>query len=146
MAIRRQRRWNSPPSYLSALDGRRGFSHFDDPDAQRTETEAYYAGIGIDFSGGGPSVLDALASLDAFRKRYFTADPTEYITRYYNRGDLGIGREMHCVFGGERACYVSNYGPIDANGNPIFGDREQSSTALQQGQPFATGAMLPRVI
>lgn len=36
----------------------------------------------------------------------------EVVAKYYNRGDLGIGREMHCrkAFTGRVSCYVKNYG------------------------------------
>jgi len=134
----------NPPHYLSALDGKRGFLHFDDLNAQRAETEAYYTGIGTDYQGYGPNVLEAIPTLTAFRNRYFTPDRVEYVTRYYNRGDLGIGREMHCVFGGESACYVSNYAPI-VDGQVIFGDRDGSFAAMINGQAVATVAMVERL-
>jgi hypothetical protein len=143
-----------PPRYLNALDNRREFPHFDDPTAQQKETEAYYAGIGTDPQGRGPNVHAAIPTLARFRERYFTGR-IEYVARYYNRGDLGIGREMHCVFGGENACYVTNYAPI-VGGRLIFGNPEGvfvngrppnpegSFAAMARGQAFATVAMVER--
>src|SRR5690606_8537766 len=89
------------------------------------ETMSYYANAktGADGVSGG-SVLDTFKTLQDFRNRYFPGK-TERIAKYYNRGDLGIGREMHCVFasGGESACYVFNFAPKDANGKLVFGDK-----------------------
>ena len=64
--------------------------------------------------------------------------------RYYNRGDLGIGREMHCRTLGFSitkptvACYVTNYGSV------LDGLADASSAlndAINGHQPFATVAM-----
>lgn len=65
------------------------------------ETLAYYAAI------------DAPPTLTEFRARYLLADQASAF--YYNAGDLGIGREMHCgTFpagaGPGVGCYVANYG------------------------------------
>lgn len=69
---------------------------------------------------------------------------------YYNDGDLGIGREMHCrsfdliVPSSERgrACYVSNYGVV--NGVPNFGGDPQAALndAVAHRNAFATVAMV----
>lgn len=91
------------------------------------ETQAYYAAI------------DAPATLDEFQTRFgFPAG--EVAATYYNAGDLGIGREMHCrateTPAGGLACYVRNYGTFG-------GDRDQAITELVAGgTPLATVAMV----
>jgi hypothetical protein len=91
------------------------------------ETREYYA------------TIDAPATLDAFLQRYgFPGDETQAL--YYNRGDLKIGRDMHCraieTPAGGIACYVRNYGEFGGSKNQ----------ALQQatggGIPLATVAMV----
>jgi len=82
-----------------------------------TETEAYYQAI------------DAPPSLAEFRSRYLQAG--EVSAAYYNAGDLGIGREMHCgtypaAAGPGMACYVSNYGEFG-------GPRADADRALVDG-------------
>lgn len=69
------------------------------------ETDEYYKTIG------------APATLTAFKQKYGfgVAGSDEATATYFNEGDLGIGREMHCKSFGAglivgRACYVSNYG------------------------------------
>jgi len=91
------------------------------------ETLEYYAAI------------NAPATLDAFMTQFgFPADETSAV--YYNAGDLGIGREMHCratlVPAGGVACYVRNYG--------VFGgDRgEAIDLTVAAGIPLATVAMV----
>lgn len=112
------------------------------------ETMSYYANVktGSDGVSGG-SVLDTFKTLQDFRNRYFPGK-TERIAKYYNRGDLGIGREMHCVFasGGESACYVFNFAPKDANGNLVFGDKAGSlkDQFTDKNVPFAAVAMAER--
>jgi hypothetical protein len=154
-----------PPNYLSALDNKPGFPHFDvlnsnlttrgnEKRKQENETKRYYANIGTEPPYDirhSPSVFTTIKTLADFQKRYFTTPgQVEYVAKYYNRGDLGIGREMHCVFGPESACYVTNYAPRDANDRVIFGDREGSLAALTLGkekakkQAFATVAMVER--
>jgi hypothetical protein len=70
----------------------------------------------------------------------------QVVARYYNKGDLGIGREMHCrsnndvfVAGAPLvACYVSNYGNVTdglADQNTALAD------AIAGHAPFATVAM-----
>jgi hypothetical protein len=68
------------------------------------ETAAYYATIG------------APATLTEFRTRYgFDVPGAEVTASYYNSGDLGIGRRMHCASftdatGPGTACVVENFG------------------------------------
>lgn len=91
------------------------------------ETLEYYAAI------------DAPPTLDAFIERYgFPGDEVSAV--YYNAGDLGIGREMHCrqtaTPAGGLACYVRNFG--------VFGgDRADAIAQLVAGgTPLATVAMV----
>ncbi|MGN6108505.1 MAG: hypothetical protein ACTHU0_25595 [Kofleriaceae bacterium] len=97
------------------------------PVCSRDETAAYYAAI------------DAPPTLDAFQTRYgFPRD--EIVARYYNAGDLGIGREMHCrataAPAGGVACYVRNFGTFGgARGQAI-------SELIAGGVPLATVAMV----
>jgi hypothetical protein len=95
-----------------------------------TETAAYYAAI------------DAPATLDDFRERFGfgEAQNGEALAIYYNAGDLGIGREMHCrAFQTTGvACYVSNYGEF---GRPLA---EALDDTVARRDSFATVAMVYR--
>ena len=68
------------------------------------QTSAYY------------DVTDAAATLDEFRTRYGFGGAGEVSAAYYNRGDLAVGRDMHCTefdaagAAPGLACYSSNYG------------------------------------
>jgi hypothetical protein len=91
------------------------------------ETIAYYAAI------------NAPPTLTDFQARFgFPAN--ESAAQYYNAGDLGIARDMHCrtteTPAGGLACYVRNYG--------IFGGNRDEAIALMlaAGAPLATVAML----
>jgi len=90
------------------------------------ETVAYYAAI------GAPPTLD-----DFLTTFGFPGDETT--STYYNRADLGIGREMHCRAtdtSGGAACYVRNFG--------VFGGSRDDAIALTVagGVPLATVAMV----
>jgi hypothetical protein len=112
-----------PPPYLN----RKG-------QVRPEDTDAYYQAV------------DAPTTLDRFRERFaFTSDVQAV---YYNRGDLGIGRDMHCKtfrLGNEdgTACYVSNYG-VNANGSPAFGGDPDAALAdaVERRNSFATVAMV----
>jgi len=100
-----------------------------------SDTAAYYQAI------------DAPATVAEFRARYVIDDRVD--TTYYNVGDLGIGREMHCgtfPSGGGTGvgCYVANYGTFG-------GSRAQALNAAIRGSQnggssgeFATVAMVYR--
>jgi hypothetical protein len=90
---------------------------------------SYYETVRIGSNGTGASISDGvngISTLNRFKTVYgFTAsDPKAF---YYNRGDLGIGREMHCadrlqVAGQEQiACYVSNFAAGPDNTEFTFG-------------------------
>jgi hypothetical protein len=92
------------------------------------ETRAYYTAIA------------APATLTDFRTKFGFAKG-ETVAVYYNAGDLGIGREMHCrsaltLIGGEAACYVRNFGAFG-------GSRDDALAQLEAaGTPLATVAMV----
>ncbi|MEO8702681.1 MAG: hypothetical protein ABI867_21735 [Kofleriaceae bacterium] len=101
----------------------------ENPVGSITETLDYY------------TVTDAPATLTDFMTRFgFPGDETNAL--YYNAGDLGIAREMHCrsieIPVGGLACYVRNFG--------IFGGArdEALGLALAAGPPLATVAMVYR--
>nr|HEX4313464.1 hypothetical protein [Kofleriaceae bacterium] len=98
------------------------------PTGSDGETSAYYAAIA------------APTTLAAFQSQFGFGSATEAAARYYNAGDLGIGRDMHCVatqqLAGGVACYVSNYG--------TFGGSQDDALAKLEaaGTPLATVAMV----
>jgi hypothetical protein len=90
-------------------------------------TLAYYSDI------GAPQLLSQ------FRSKYsFGSGGDEVSAIYYNQGDLGLGRAMHCrSFSdggnptGGRACYVTNYSKI--NNAVVFGGSDSNvANALAQ--------------
>ena len=121
-------------------------------DAQQQAAIHYYREVRTGPDGRGESIEAALPTLQKFRERYFAPfecddllNEPEQVTTYYNNGDLGIGRGMHCIYNGckdELACYVRNYGGRD--GTPFFGSKSEAQLALQNDKPFATVAMVER--
>lgn len=114
------------PGFLS----RRGF-------IEATETDLYYDRV------------DAPRSLAEFRFRFGFDTNREVDAFYYNLGDLGIGREVHCTtfdrgngFSGT-ACYVRNYG-VNLDGSGAFSGDPQSAMAdlLAQQGSFASVCMV----
>jgi hypothetical protein len=97
------------------------------------QTDAYY------FAVGAPQTLQE------FQLRYdFLLEGDDASGIYYNKGDLGIGREMHCktfdnAFGKGTACYVTNYG-TDIDNKPDFsGDADSAmDDATSLNNHFAT--------
>jgi len=94
------------------------------PPGSPEETAAYYAAI-----DAPPTLTDFITQ--------FTADD-ETTARYYNTGDLGIGREMHCnpTPANGLACYVRNFGTF--GGDPTVG----LDLLVEGGTPLATVAMV----
>src|SRR5262245_14112290 len=102
------------------------------------DTFRYYQSIGTDSQGGGPTISSSLPTLAAFKRRYFDQAAScplsrrpEYTATYFNQGDLGLGREMHCVRNEctkETACYVKNEGNPD--GTPMFGRMDRAGEAV----------------
>ena len=121
----------------------------------------------------GNTLKDAI--VQASRNYYLNADPTtlrdtfdkfkshnglsanpgtpatgEIVAQYANSGDLGFGRDMHCLkkTNGDVACYVTNYGTgynnsFPGDGTPDTDDAKAAATRTQVGQSkeVATVAM-----
>jgi hypothetical protein len=82
------------------------------------EADAYYAALDSD-PGYGPGGRDT-TTLEKWKIANGFPDG-EVVAAYYNSGDIGVGREMHCRRNdvtGARACYVTNYGPAAFDANP----------------------------
>lgn len=95
------------------------------PTGSINETQQYYAAI------------NAPATLDDFIERFgFPGGEADAV--YYNAGDLGIGREMHCraTGGGAVACYVRNFGEFGGSRTDAIAQLEAAGT------PLATVAMV----
>lgn len=111
---------------VSPLDVPDGWTYLrEKPTGSAAGTSAYYVAI------------DAPTTLTAFRQRY--GFPGNEVTAlYYNRGDLHIGRGMHCraIAAGGVACYVQNYGEFGGS------QRQALSLTLAGDAPFATVAMV----
>ena len=115
-------------------------------DQLRAETNTYYDTA----QTAEGSIRATIPTLGAFIHFYFDAPcgspDVQASATYFNHGDLGLGRKMRCVRNGcgETACYVQNFGAVDDNGRPEirFGDRNAAETAVVQGKPFATVAMV----
>ncbi|HET9623787.1 MAG TPA: hypothetical protein VFP84_20585 [Kofleriaceae bacterium] len=103
-------------------------------DISTAETATYY------------NTWGAPATLADFKSRY--GFPSGEVTAtYYNDGDLGLGREMHCrkfssFFLGGVACYVTNYSGTD--NTPVFGADPAVvlPDAIAHQRSFATVAMV----
>jgi hypothetical protein len=74
----------------------------------------------------------------------FAADPTtpavgEFVAQYANSGDLGFGRDMHCLkkVSGDVSCYVTNYGNGYKN-TPPGGGTDDHDDANAAGSRDAT--------
>ena len=110
----------------------------------RAQTDDYYRAIGAITTPGRPATLD---TLDHFKSATrFAAASDQATATYYNDGDLGLGREMHCwsfVDAGatQRACYVTNYGKV--GGVTVFGNQTVAlDEAVRRDSPIATVAMI----
>ena len=118
------------------------------PDAKKV-TERYYKALSTDpegFTRKKGSIWEALKTEIDFLKRYiFTKDRVYAKTRYYNQGDLGIGRFMQCSYTPltqETACIVRNYGRF--GGRALFGNFFESQVAISGNSHFASVAMVHR--
>jgi hypothetical protein len=115
------------------------------PGELKAETDRYYKTVD---TGLGP-IHDAIPNLARFIEVYFNDCGGEEVSAtYFNSGDLGLGREMHCNRNcyNELACYVTNFGAVDDRGRPEikFGDKNAAFAAVKQHKPFATVAMVQR--
>jgi hypothetical protein len=115
-------------------------------DQLRGETNGYYDTA----QTAEGSIRATIPNLGSFIQFYFDAacgvPDVQASATYYNQGDLGLGRKMRCARNGcgETACYVQNFGAVDADGRPVvrFGDKNAAETAVAQNKPFATVAMV----
>ena len=101
-----------------------------------SETDRYY------------DVVDAPRTLSELRRRFGFDTNQEVVAFYYNLGDLGIGREMHCTTFDDgngsngTACYVRNYG-VRGNVGDFSGDAESAMRGLEEGRgSFASVCMV----
>lgn len=112
---------------------------------------SYYIGVDVVlppiFVRGFPLYPDGpKATLDGFKQLNGFDGIDEASAQFYNRGDLGIGRDMHCRetdAAGSVACYVTNYGHADdflADQHDAFAQGSFATVAMefsanQAGQP-----------
>jgi mono/diheme cytochrome c family protein len=126
---------------LTRTSKRQGAALSPDENARRADSDHYYQII---------SSPTSTPTLGAFKAAYFSNGETAS-ARYYNRGDLGIGREMHCsdktnnAFSGfpRYACYVTNFAAGDDNSDFTFGlSPGFAFRNMDQAHSFATVAMV----
>ncbi len=102
------------------------------------QTDPYYRAIGARTSSGNPSA--ARGTFTAWKATNGFPNGELHAT-YYNKGDLGFGRDMHCrVTSYGRACYVTNYGVVD-DGLDDFHNGSALADAVAGTNPGATVAM-----
>lgn len=119
---------------------------------RQTDTERYefHAGPGPDSDNSGDKGY-------FFTTYYFVSelragfgfDANEVTAVYYNRGDLGLAREMHCVdrmsIDGQVICYVTNFAAGDDGSEFTFGlSRDIAFRNQRAGRSVATVAMVFR--
>lgn len=102
-------------------------------DIAASETAEYYAGWG------------APLTLAAFKSAYGFSPGSDVSATFYNNGDLGLGREMHCrapIANTLVACYVTNYSGVA--GQAVFGvdPNVVLGHAVSRTSSFATVAMV----
>jgi hypothetical protein len=82
------------------------------------ETQQYYGLI----DGGADAQHQLRDTLDKWKSANgYPGNTGDVNAKYYNAGDLGIGRDMHCwspTPAGGTACYVTNYGASFVNNTP----------------------------
>jgi hypothetical protein len=120
-----------------------------DKDLREQDTANYYASVGSNSNGAGAKIKDGLGTLAQFQSQ-FGFGTYGITTSYYNRGDLGLGREMHCsdrMLSNQQsiACYVTNYASGPAGSEFTFGFSPQIAfDNMAAGNPVATVAMVYR--
>lgn len=120
-----------------------------DETARRADTDLYYDTVTIGAFGGGFTIREALPTLEDFKDHY-QFDQFGITTYYYNKGDLGIGREMHCSDllpdpSKVVACYVTNFAAGSDNTEFTFGQSSNIAFAnMDASNDFATVAMVFR--
>ena len=103
---------------------------------KQCEADNYYAAV--DPEGKRKTLSDWIAANPPL------AGTTEMNARYYNTGDLGVGRDMHCWYTAQGAsCYVSNFGAAFV-ANPFTQEEALQQTVHHEDLgigPVATVAM-----
>lgn len=119
----------------------------------QAETLQYYKTIGVINQISPPQgALDTLAKFKS-KFKFGLAGTDQADAAYYNAGDLGVGREMHCksfqlagMSSPGRACYVSNYFGVDGGfGGDVPSALSSTVAGFQSGNQqgaAATVAML----
>ncbi|HEV2805766.1 MAG TPA: carboxypeptidase-like regulatory domain-containing protein [Chthoniobacterales bacterium] len=116
-------------------------------DAIVTASKNYYTTL--DPSGAANS-FEKFKNIHGFSQNPGTPTANEIVAQYANSGDLGFGRDMHCLAGGngDVVCYVTNYGTGYSNiypgpGTPDADDAQAAGNRATVGQSaeVATVAM-----
>jgi hypothetical protein len=128
---------------------RRNFVGSFEEEQRRLDTDRYYVRPGVNPDGSGFGIDAELRTLSTFRA-FYGFDGREVVAYYYNRGDLGLGREMHCVdyldtLSGQAACYVTNFAAGDAGSEFTFGmSPDIAFDNMRENERVATVAMVFR--
>jgi hypothetical protein len=125
----------------------RAISSFPTPDDDATQPAYLTSPFGtaeINRFDGIPYAVPL--TFDFTMKTYFKGPSVS--VRYYNAGELGVGRGAACARGtftvqspvGDvqrtgTACYVKEYAPVDGNGHAVFGNQQGALDAMAQGAP-----------
>jgi hypothetical protein len=117
---------------------------------RQTNTHQYYDSIQVSANGTTNlgTITNKIPTLGDFKSVYGFAS-ADVAADYYNRGDLGIGREMHCAdrfaVTGQIACYVRNFAAGDEQTEFRFGmSADVAFGNRDANHPFATVAMVFR--
>jgi hypothetical protein len=111
-------------------------------DALVTASRNYYATLD---PGNAVISFEKFKNIYGFSQNPATPAATEIVASYANSGDLGFGRDMHCLkkANGDVACYVTNYGTGYANitpGGGAGGGTDDQDDANAAGQRVTVGA------
>jgi len=101
-------------------------------DAIVTASKNYYASVD---PSGERDTFAKFKTKNGFDQNPGTSTPGEFVAQYANSGDLGFGRDMHCLKNGsDVACYVTNYGTGYTNIFPGGGtdDHDDAKAAGQR--------------
>lgn len=104
--------------------------------------EYYNTNAGVTMNSTGTTCSGAKCTLVGWKAANGFDTGADTVAYYYNAGDLGLGREMHCkrhpVNTNNIACYVTNYG---RNFPPAADPVTAISDAINHNNPIATVAM-----
>ncbi len=107
-------------------------------DAIVTASKNYYSSVD---PNGDRDTFAKFKTLHGFDQNPNVTVAGEVVAQYANSGDLGFGRDMHCLkkVSGDVACYVTNYGSGYNNVPPGGGTADQDD-ANAAGQRNTVGA------